>query len=138
MADTVVNTLYPPEVDTFQPAFDCKKSANITFSLSSFNNINDISFIHISIVDNRNNENVLSNFLKPSPVQIGIKEGTNEPVGQLYGISNGILYIEMPKFDNKTGRVTKGFVTYDANKDKYAVSIPPYILKYNDDKNKSY
>ena len=59
MADTLVNTLYPPVVETFQPAFVYTDSAVVTFSLSPFNSANDINYIHLSVVDQRNNENVL-------------------------------------------------------------------------------
>lgn len=132
MADTVVSTLYPPMIETFQPAFLCQDSANVTFSLSSFNSIDEINFIHISISDNRNNENLLPNFKewdvrfwKNQPPQGNEQSGVQE-----YGIFNGILCLPMPTFTNTVGRVTKGWITYDADRDKYMISIPPFLLDY--------
>jgi len=131
MADTLVSTLYPPEIETFQPAFECTQPANITFSLSAFNSAADIKFIHVSIVDHRNNENVLPSFLSPQVAFTKDNEG-NIIGGIVYGISNGILYIQMPSFTGLShGTQTQGLVTYNADRDKYMVSIPPQLLNYS-------
>ena len=64
MADTVVSTLYPPELDTFQPAFvrpnnETKNNPIINFSISPFNSWESIAAIHVSVVDNKTNKNIL-------------------------------------------------------------------------------
>lgn len=56
---TVLNTLYPPSVQTYMPAFKYNEPATIYFSISSFNSIQDIEYIHLSLVDQRTNENML-------------------------------------------------------------------------------
>ena len=64
MADTTVNRLFPPRVDTFQPAFlyQAEDGVSIVFSISPFNTKNEIKKIHVSITDQKNNQNAL----KPS------------------------------------------------------------------------
>ena len=56
---TVLNTLYPPSVNSYLPAFPYDENAKILFSLSPFNSISEIEFIHVSVVDQRTNENIL-------------------------------------------------------------------------------
>ena len=115
MADTVVNTLYPPEIATFQPAFIKTESARITFSLSAFNSLEDINYIHVSIVDNSNNENFLRNYVSTT------KENLDE-----YGVSNGILYIRVNKSREEETIVLgpSKFIIYDSNTDKYQLQLP--------------
>lgn len=59
MASTLVSTLYPPQVDTFMPAFINTQSAEIKFSISPYNNLEDIKHLHITVVDNNSNQSVL-------------------------------------------------------------------------------
>ena len=59
MANTLVNTLYPPQVETFQPAFKYTDDALVSFGISPYNAASDIQCAQISVVDQRNNENVL-------------------------------------------------------------------------------
>lgn len=118
MADTLVSTLYPPEITTFQPAFEWINTMPITFSLSAFNSIKDINFIHVSIVDNQTNENVLQNFMSKID---------DENSGTFYGIANGIFYTNMPK--NEGNPVSAGCITYNVDKDKYRIDIPIDCLK---------
>ena len=108
MADTLVNTLYPPQVETFQPAFVYTDSAVITFSLSPFNVPGDIKYVHISVVDQRNNENALKDTV---PWSINA------------GIFNGILVMKFPTFTNAAGISTEPPFVYDADNDLYSVSI---------------
>lgn len=108
MADTLVNTLYPPVVATFQPAFVYTDSAVITFSLSPFNSPSDIKYIHLSVVDQRNNENVLK--------ETASWDGSA-------GIFNGILVMKFPEFTNVEGISQQGDFVYDADNDLYSVLI---------------
>ena len=57
---TLVNTLYPPVMPTFSNAFVNTESAVVYFSLSQYNSASDIKRVHVSVVDQTNNENALS------------------------------------------------------------------------------
>lgn len=56
---TVINTLYPPQISTFMPAFVNTEPAKIFFSLSSFNSETMIHRIQVSVVDQKTNTNCL-------------------------------------------------------------------------------
>lgn len=53
------NVLYPPSIASFMPAFIYDTDPIVWFSLSSFNNVNDVKNVHVSVRDQRTNENVL-------------------------------------------------------------------------------
>ena len=69
-----LNTLYPPQVATFMPAFARIKTiagedgteasvatdAVVYYSLSPYNEIDKINYVHISVVDQKTNENALT------------------------------------------------------------------------------
>ena len=59
MASTLVNSLYPPLVDTFMPAFSRDASARIHFSISPYNTNDRIDYIHVSLTDMASNQSVL-------------------------------------------------------------------------------
>lgn len=59
MASTLVSTLYPPLVDTFMPAFINTDPPKVFFSLSPYNTEDKIKRIHVTLVDQTNNQNVL-------------------------------------------------------------------------------
>lgn len=59
MAGNLINTLYPPLVDTFMPAFVCTTSGSIYFSLSPYNESTKINRLHISLIDASTNKYVL-------------------------------------------------------------------------------
>ena len=120
MASTVVSTLYPPLVDTFQPAFIYTDSVLVTFSLSPFNSIADIKRVHVSVVDQRNNSNVLKGFLSPKEQTIN-----SESTGKYYSIINGILIADLPVFENEEQTEEVGIFCYDPINDIYAVKIDP-------------
>ena len=61
MPGNLVNTLYPPQVNTFLPAFVNTQDATIYFSISQYNSSTDIQRVHISLVNQLNNENALNN-----------------------------------------------------------------------------
>ena len=122
MAVTVVNTLYPPLIETFQPAFIYTKSVSITFSLSPFNAASDIQSVHVSVVDQRNNSNVLK-----TQIDAFIQ---SEDTKQLYGgIINGIFIADFPEFNyDDTDKQRIGLFQYDPVNDIYAIDISPNLL----------
>jgi hypothetical protein len=54
---TVLSTLYPPLIDTFMPAFPYNESAKVEFSISPYNSINSIKYLHVSLVNQKTNQN---------------------------------------------------------------------------------
>ena len=99
-----INTLYPPQVGTFMPSFRYNESAKVWFNISSYDEdkINNIKYIHISMVDQRNNINVFA----------GLDSNNVTVYPQYYPI----------KFSD---------VTHDSTKKMYWLTIPPQILKGN-------
>jgi hypothetical protein len=127
MAVSVVSTLYPPLLETFQPAFVYNEIAPVTFSLSPFNNINDITRIHVSVVDQRNNSNVLKGYMSPIEQTISTSDGSRPVIGN-YCIVNGILIADIPIFDNNDEEnpvEQLGIFQYDFINDLYAINIDP-------------
>jgi hypothetical protein len=113
---TVLNTLYPPSVNSYLPAFPYDETAKILFSLSSFNSISEIEFIHISVVDQKTNENILVREKEsgvPIPVLISqvwpMASDGEEPVDKnnlenclLYDKKTGMFKVEIPLENIKT------------------------------------
>ena len=76
MAGSLINTLYPPLVDTFMPAFvNIADSVRIYFSLSPYNNPEKIEKIHFSLVDQKTNQNVFQEIDYADDVGFGIVQG---------------------------------------------------------------
>lgn len=98
----VLNTIYPPQVATFMPSFRYDQSATIWFDISHYNDdmISKIKYIHVSMVDQRNNQNVF----------MGLN-GSNVVYPQYYPIAF-----------NKNNM-------YDSTKKLYKITIPPQVLK---------
>jgi hypothetical protein len=68
MATTLINNLYPPVMDTYQPAFDktTNDGCKVYFTLSNFNNINDINqYVQVSVKYQFNNQTALKKALYP-------------------------------------------------------------------------
>lgn len=60
MAGTIINTLYPPQVGAVAPAFAISDNQiYIDYAFSSYNTISDAGLIHIALVAQDTNENVL-------------------------------------------------------------------------------
>lgn len=55
----MLNTLFPPVVSTFMPAFKEGESAKVYFSFSPLSNPEVVEVIQVSVVDQRNNQNAL-------------------------------------------------------------------------------
>lgn len=102
---TTLSTIYPPQVETFMPSFCYNEPAVIWFKISSYNEDikNKIKYIHVSIVDQRNNQNVLES-----------TKNSNTSFPQYYPIS----------FSNNSSDMG-----YDSNKKMYWLSIPPTVIK---------
>lgn len=86
---TVVNTLFPPVISTFMNAFPNTTDAVVYFSLSPFNSSTEIKHVHISVVNQLNNENAIA---------------TKHPSGVLFSDLNydtkaGMYYVTIPVAD---------------------------------------
>lgn len=89
---TILNTTYPPIVDSFMPAFLYTKNAKIFFSISAFTSIDDIDLVHVAISNQKNNKNMLRGTTstgidaKPSilPIKVAEEVGFDEERGQYY------------------------------------------------------
>lgn len=57
---TVINTIYPPIIPTFSNAFIYKDDAKIYYNISRYNSPEAIQRVHITVVNQLNNENALS------------------------------------------------------------------------------
>ena len=136
MAVSVVSTLYPPLIETFQPAFIYTNPAVVTFSLSPFNEIEKIKRIHVSVVDQRNNSNVLKGYMEPTP-QV-VKIDNEEKVIGYYCIVNGILIADFPEFKSETIAEELGLFYHDPINDIYAIKLNPAWLDRGEDSKSSY
>lgn len=81
---TVLSTLYPPSVSTFQNAFINSDNAIVYFSLSAYNSRTDFNYVHISCVDQTTNENALSAY-----AGLLVKEPS-------YDKDSGMYYVTIP------------------------------------------
>ena len=94
MPGTYTNTLYPPQVDTFMPAFvgEYFTTANgdnkspvvyVSYSLSPYNEASKIKRVHVSLVDQKSNSNALDN-----PTGILVVENASDNANA----QNGLYY----------------------------------------------
>jgi len=111
---TTLNTLYPPQLETFMPSFRYDKPAKIWFKISSYDEtkISLIQYIHVSMVDQRTNQNVFAGM-----------NNDNVAYPQYYPVK---FYPD--NTDGANGDIRTG---YDNDKEMYWVSIPPRVLKTN-------
>lgn len=65
----VTTNLYPPIVNDIQPAFVKTNTCKIYFSLSSFNSLDEIKHVQITVVNQNTNQSILN----PSMFPLGIK-----------------------------------------------------------------
>lgn len=86
---TVINTLFPPICNTFMNAFPNTTDAVVYFSLSPFNSSTEIKHVHISVVNQLNNENA-----------IAIKHPSGVLFSDLnYDTKAGMYYVTIPVTD---------------------------------------
>ena len=57
---TTYTTLYPPQIDTYAPAFLMSEGVVLTLRVSPYDSFSDLSKIHLSLVNMSTNENVLT------------------------------------------------------------------------------
>lgn len=104
---TVVNTLYPPTVPTFQNAFVNTQDAVVYFTLSSFNSADDIKRVHVTCVNQMTNENAL-NLVSGVLIE-----------DLMYSTSSGMYYVTIPtsKLENNYFNVNQFYkvqIRFDA------------------------
>ena len=70
------NTLFPPVIDTYAPAFligsssIVKNTCKLYFSLSNYNSINEIRNVQVSIANQKTNESVLNKTKYPCEIML--------------------------------------------------------------------
>lgn len=101
MAGYLTNTLYAPIVNTFMRAFPNDTDATIYFNISPLNDISLIKKVHVSLVDQRTNENALND------------------------ITGILIYL----FDLTNDDESVASVGYEANSDLYFITIPREALR---------
>lgn len=67
---TITNNLFPPVLPDSQPAFIRTQNFRIYFSLSEYNNINDIKNVQISIKNQKTNRSALNPSKYPSEIKL--------------------------------------------------------------------
>lgn len=59
---SLIGTLYPPVIDTFMPAFIYNaKAVRVYYSLPAYGNLNSINWLHVTVTDQKTNQNALIN-----------------------------------------------------------------------------
>lgn len=106
---TVLSTLYPPLIGTFQPAFEYDEGPEITFTISNYNSYLGINHLHISLVNQKTNQNALA---------------TNS--NNAFSVPTGTYLIDgiwiVPFQDSY-------FNEFDTENNLYKIKIPKTILK---------
>ena len=83
---TVLSTLYPPLIDTFMPAFPYDENVTVEFSISPYNTANMINYLHISLVNQKTNQNAFEGSMS------GLGENTPEILSGTY-LVNGVWIV---------------------------------------------
>lgn len=134
---TVVSTLYPPVVSTFQNAFVNTEDAVVYFTLSSFNSASEIKHVHVSCVNQLNNENALNKLSG-----ILIEDLQFDKVSGMYYVTIPTAYIEGNAFNtNQFYKVQIRFDSYngtdevpindEAKKNSYLLSHMQYFSEWS-------
>lgn len=133
---TVVNTLYPPVIATFQNAFVHTENARVYFTLSSFNSSANIKHVHVSCVNQLNNENALnlSSGLIIQDLHYDDETGlyyANIPVNTIDGNAFGInqFYKVQIRFDSYAG--TDVPINEESAKNEYLLSHTQYFSEWS-------
>lgn len=88
---TLVNTLYPPQCpQTWMPAFVRTTDAKVYFSLSPYNEYAQIKRIHISVMNQANNESALKNINGIMLFDVAKNKGIP------YDTEVGLYYVPIP------------------------------------------
>ena len=110
---TVLNTLYPPLIDTFMPAFPRDECAVVNFTVSPYNSSYLIHYLHVTLVNQKTNQNVLKNINRVNNTDSAIV--------------NGIWIIPFKE--------TPNLLTMDREANFYTLKIPTSVLKNNSTSN---
>ena len=124
----VLNTLFPPTISTFLPAFVNTSSAIIYFSLSPYNSSSEIKRVHVSLTNQLNNETAFNNLNG-----IIFKDLKQD--------SSGMYYIEIAPGDLKNNtfninqfyKVQLRFDSYDGDNTSLITTeagVTQYLLEY--------
>lgn len=115
MPGNLINTLLPPQIDTFLPAFVNTTDAVIYFSLSPYNNSSEIQRVHVSLQNQLNNENALTNAsgIYVAPLRYDTTSGLYYVVIPVTSVQGGQFNINQfykvqIRFDNNTNGVPSG------------------------------
>ncbi len=111
---TIVNTLYPPLMETFMPAFPYNQTyIKVNFSFSPYNDLSQIKKVHVSLVNQRTNESIFKN-----NYSFNATSASNRNKG---AISNNIWIIPFNQ-TNETG-ITQ-YLTVNKTKNTGTLLIP--------------
>lgn len=116
---TLINTLYPPMMPTFAPAFVNTEDVKVYYSLSPYNEYTKIQRVHIAVINQRNNETALDN-----PNGIITQEIK-------YDTDKGMYYIVISPKDIKDGFGINQFYKVQVRFDTYEGSVPSDIAEFN-------
>lgn len=86
------NSLFPPIVDSYMPAFNANGDCEIRFTLSKFNASSDFETVHISIINQKTGQNVVN-------LQDDITSSDNK--GQRFRATGIILNVHPEIIDNQ-------------------------------------
>ena len=112
----VLNTLYPPLVDTFQSPFLYTDNAEVSFTISPYNSYKEISRLHITLVNQRTNQSVFASGM----IQL------DETV-----LTNGVWIVPF--------NINNSYLKQSYNSKTYTLEIPSGLLKkLTDYENPSY
>ena len=106
---TVLSTLYPPLVDTFQSPFIYTDDAKVIFTISPYNSYKEIKRLHVTLVNQRTNQNVFAS------------NNLIEDDGTV--LTNGVWIVPFDIDDDNS------YLTGDHNKNYYVLTIPTTLLK---------
>jgi hypothetical protein len=135
---TVVSTLYPPTISTFQNAFVNNTDAIIYFSLSAYNSATDINYVHISCVDQATNENALKCYSGLLIQKLKYDEDSGLyyvtiPISELSGQADSFninqFYKVQIRFDSGSGPT--GGLDDEASKNEYFLNKKEYFSEWS-------
>lgn len=128
MPGNILNTLYPPQINTFMPAFVNTQDAYVYFSLSPYNDTTEIKRVHISVTNQLTNDNVLNDASGILITDLMLNENT------------GMSYVVIPYSSIKNGwginqfyKVQIRFDSYEGDAYKEGMSsslLNSYLIDY--------
>lgn len=122
----VLNTLYPPTISTFLPAFVNTTEVFIYFSLSPYNSSSEIKRVHVSLTNQLNNENAFNNLSG-----IVFKDLKHDDSSGLYYVSISPTEVKNNTFNiNQFYKVQIRFDGYSGSDAPSATSTEAFIQEY--------